>query len=100
MSIFIFINQNIPQYSICLSKFQKFSPASKTRNKQTKKWSNIVFLLTLFVYMILSIPGSGTMGTGTGTLTWVRVRVLHVKSHGYGSETESLGTGIQTSVSG
>ena len=21
--------------------------------------------------MILSIPGSGTMGTGTGTLTWV-----------------------------
>ena len=55
--------------------------------------------------MILSIPGSGTMGTGTGTLTWVhciwvRVRVLHVKSHGYGSETGSVGTGIQTSVSG
>ena len=45
--------------------------------------------------MILSIPGSGTMGTGTGTLTWVwlRVRVLHVKSHGYGSESGSVGTG-------
>ena len=45
--------------------------------------------------MILSIPGSGTMGTGTGTLTWVwvRVRVLHVKSHRYGSETRSVGTG-------
>ena len=45
--------------------------------------------------MILSIPGSGTMGTGTGTLTWVwvRVQVLHVKSHGYGSKTGSVGTG-------
>ena len=45
--------------------------------------------------MILSTPGSGTMGTGTGTLTWVwvRVQVLHVKSHGYGSETGSMGTG-------
>ena len=54
--------------------------------------------------MILSIPGSGTMGTGTGTLTWVwvRVRVLHVKSHGYWSETGSVGTGtnfcIRTSI--
>ena len=28
--------------------------------------------------MILSIPGSGTMGTGTGTLTWV---------YGYGYES-------------
>ena len=47
--------------------------------------------------MILSIPGSGTMGTGTGTGTltwvWVRVRVLYVKSHGYRSETGSVGTG-------
>ena len=54
-----------------LSKFQKFSPASKTRNKQTKKWGTItVFLLTLFVcrvIMILSIPVSETMGTGMGT---------------------------------
>ena len=43
--------------------------------------------------MILSIPVSETMGTGMGTMTWVRVRVLHVKSHGYGSETRSVGTG-------
>ena len=106
VSIFIFIDQNIPS-SIFLSKFQKFSPTSKTRNKQTKKWGTITSLLTHFicrVIMILSIPVSETMGTGMGTMTWVwvRVRVLHVKSHGYGSETRSVGTGtnfrIRTSI--
>ena len=65
MSIFIFLNQNIPP-SIFLSRFQKISPTSKTRNKQTKKWGTIS-LLTHFicrVIMILSIPVSETMGTG------------------------------------
>ena len=84
--------------------FQKNSPASKTRNKQTNKQTNKTVgeynsLLTHFicrVIMILSIPGSGTMGTGMGTMTWVWVRVrvnLHVKSHEYGSKTRSMGTG-------
>ena len=55
--------------------------------------------------MILSIPGSGKIGRPyryryIDMGIWVRVRVLHVKSHGYGSETGSVGTGIQTSVSG
>ena len=65
--------------------------------------------------MILSIPGSGYWYTGGAYKInwdhgyryryidmgiWVRVQVLHVKSHGYGSETGSVGTGIQTSVSG
>ena len=74
-------------------------------NKKVGKYNSLLTHFICRVIMILSIPGSGTMGTGMGTMpwVWVRVRVLHVKSHGYGSETRSMGTGtnfwIRISVS-
>ena len=71
---------------------------NKTKKQTNKKVGKYNSLLTHFictVIMILSKPGSGTIGTGMGTMpsVWVRVQVLHVKSHGYGSETRSMGTG-------
>ena len=94
MSIFISIDQNIPP-SIFLSKFQKFSPVSKTRKKKVGNYNSLLTHFICRVIMILSIPVSETMGTGMGTMTWVwvRVLVLHVKSHRYGSETRSVSTG-------
>ena len=82
---------------------RSFSPAFTKQCKElcaaqtNKKVGKYDSFLTHFIciIMILSIPGSGTMGTGMGIMpwVWVRVRVLHVKSHGYGSETRSMGTG-------
>ena len=47
--------------------------------------------------MILTIPGSGTMGTGMGTMPWYESSMS--ESHEYGSETMSMCTGTNFRIS-
>ena len=80
------------------SQYSTAQTKKKDKNKQTRKWGKNNSLLTHFicrVIMILSVPGSVTMHGYRYwyNAIWVRVRVLYVKSHRYGSETRSMGTG-------
>ena len=76
MSIFVFMNKNIP-LSIFLSKFHKIFTRIQDKKQTNTKLGNYDRLLPRFtcrVIMILSIPVSETMGTGMGTMTWVWVQ--------------------------
>ena len=80
-------------FLILISKMFTCIQDKKQTNKKVGNYNSLLTHFICRVIMILSIPVSETMGTGMGTMTWVRVQVLHVKSHGYGSETRSVGTG-------